>query len=339
MHILVTGGAGFIGSNFIHLLLARRSTVEIVNLDKLTYAGNLANLQDIENDVRYRFVKGDICDAAIVKEAMAGCDTVVNFAAETHVDRSIDDPDAFLRTNIFGVQVLLEEARRVGVQRFIQISTDEVYGSIDEGEFKETDLLNPRSPYSAAKAGGELLARAFWTTYDLPVIVSRAANNIGPYQYPEKVVPLFVTNALEDKELPIYGDGLQRRDYMHVYDHCAAIDLLLDKGIPGEIYNIGAGNELPNIEMARLLLSELNKPESLIRHVTDRPGHDRRYAVNASKLHNLGWQPEYNATRALSETIRWYVEHRNWWEPIKSGEFRRYYERMYKNRSAFSVQR
>lgn len=332
MRILVTGGAGFIGSNFIHLILKRRTDVEVINLDKLTYAGNLANLKDVENDRRYRFIKGDICDTAVVQEAMAGCDAVVNFAAETHVDRSIHDPSGFLRTDIFGVQVLLEEARRVGVSRFIQISTDEVYGSIPAGEFKEIDPLNPSSPYSASKAGGELLARAYWVTYGMPVIVTRAANNIGPYQYPEKVVPLFVTNALEDKELPIYGDGLQVRDYMHVHDHCTALNLLLDIGQPGEIYNVGAGNELPNIEMAKLMLAELGKPLSLLKHVADRPGHDRRYAVDSSKLRALGWQPEYDAVHALRNTIRWYVDNPWWWEPIKSGEFREYYERMYGNR-------
>lgn len=340
MRILVTGGAGFIGSNFIHLLLEKRPDSEIVNLDKLTYAGNLANLKDIEKDSRYKFFKGDICDPAAVKAAMlalsgaegVGCDAVVNFAAETHVDRSIEDPAAFLKTDILGVQVLLEEARRVGVKKFIQISTDEVYGSILQGEFKETDLLNPSSPYSASKAGGELLARAYWITYQFPVIITRAANNIGPYQYPEKVVPLFVTNALEDKPLPVYGDGLQVRDYMHVYDHCTALDLLLAQGEPGEIYNIGAGNEMPNIEMTKFLLKEVGKPESLIKYVTDRPGHDRRYAVDSSKLRALGWQPKYNAEQALRHTAQWYIANRAWWEPIKSGEFREYYERMYGKR-------
>jgi len=332
MRILITGGAGFIGSNFIHLLLAKRPEIEVVNLDKLTYAGNLANLQDIEKDPRYKFIKGDICDPAAVKEAILGCDAAVNFAAETHVDRSIEDPAAFLKTDILGVQVLLEEARRVGVKKFIQISTDEVYGSIPQGAFKETDPLNPSSPYSASKAGGELLARAYWITYQFPLIITRAANNIGPYQYPEKVVPLFVTNALEDKPLPVYGDGFQVRDYMHVYDHCTALDLLLERGEPGEIYNIGAGNEMPNIEMTKFILKEIGKPESLIKHVTDRPGHDRRYAVDSSKLRALGWQPKYNAEQALRATAQWYLANRAWWEPIKSGEFREYYERMYGKR-------
>jgi dTDP-glucose 4,6-dehydratase len=332
MRILITGGAGFIGSNFIHLLLEKRPESEIINLDKLTYAGNPANLKDIEKDSRYCFNQGDICDPAAVKSAMAGCEAVVNFAAETHVDRSIEDPAAFLKTDILGVQVLLEEARRVGVKKFIQISTDEVYGSIPQGAFKETDPLNPSSPYSASKAGGELLARAYWITYQFPVIITRAANNIGPYQYPEKVVPLFVSNALEDKSLPVYGDGLQVRDYMHVYDHCTALDLLLDKGEPGEVYNVGAGNEMPNIEMTQFILKQVGKPESLIKHVTDRPGHDRRYAVDSAKLRALGWQPKYNAEQALSATAKWYVDNRGWWEPIKSGEFREYYERMYGKR-------
>jgi len=346
MRILITGGAGFIGSNFIHYLLRSfgrtqsaptvsaesADKLEIVNLDKLTYAGNLANLKDIEKDSRYRFLQGDICDAGIVKEAMQGCDAVMNFAAETHVDRSIEDPSSFLRTDILGVQVLLDEAGRIGVKRFLQISTDEVYGSIASGAFKESDPLNPSSPYSASKAGGELLARAYWITYGAPVIITRAANNIGPYQYPEKVVPLFITNALEDKELPLYGDGLQMRDYMHVQDHCTALGLLLEKGEPGEIYNIGAGNELQNIEMARFILRELGKPESLIRAVTDRPGHDRRYALDCSKLRSLGWKPEYSTGLALRETIRWYQQNRRWWGPIKSGEFRAYYERMYGKR-------
>jgi len=361
MKILITGGAGFIGSNFIRFLLGRsafavqrsafnpqpstlnaqRSTgIEVVNLDKLTYAGNLANLRDIEKDPRYRFIKGDICDAEIVREAMERCEVVINFAAESHVDRSIEEPGSFLRTDILGVHVLLEEARRstlnaqrsTGVRLFVQISTDEVYGSIAQGVFKETDALNPSSPYSASKAGGELLARAYWVTYGMPVIITRAANNIGPYQYPEKVVPLFVTNALEDKELPLYGDGLQVRDYMHVEDHCSALELLLEKGEPGEIYNIGAGNEMRNIDMAKFILRELRKPESLIRHVTDRPGHDRRYALDCGKLRALGWWPKYNAERALKETVRWYAENRGWWEPIKSGEFRAYYERRYGKR-------
>lgn len=332
VRILVTGGAGFIGSNFVRLELERRTECEMVNLDKLTYAGNLANLTDIENDARYTFVKGDICDARLVDGLMDGVDVVVNFAAETHVDRSIGDPEGFLRTDIFGVHVLLEAARRRGVGRFIQISTDEVYGPALGSPFTEDAPLNPRNPYSASKAGGELLARSYFTTYGYPVIVTRAANNIGRNQYPEKVVPLFTTNAIDDEPLPLYGDGSQERDYMHVRDHCTALDLILDKGVPGEIYNIGAGNHMKNIDMSRLVLRELGKPESLISHVRDREGHDVRYAIDSSKLEALGWSPEYGAETAIVETVRWYVENEDWWRPLKSGEFREYYERQYRER-------
>jgi len=333
MTILVTGGAGFIGSNFIRWMLHRHPECRIVNLDKLTYAGNLDNLRDVEVDARYAFIQGDIADPAAVAEAMPGCEVVVNFAAESHVDRSIEDPEAFLRSNMLGVNTLLLEARKLGVRLFVQISTDEVYGPALERDFLESDPINPSSPYSASKAGGELLARSYWVTYGFPVIVTRAANNIGPYQYPEKVVPLFATNAMEGKPLPIYGDGLQERDYMHVLDHCAALEILLDRGRPGEIYNVGAGNHLRNIDMARLLLAELGKPETLLEHVADRPGHDRRYAVNADKLRALGWQPRYDAQAAVRDTVRWYADHPEWWRPIKEGEhYRRYYERLYGHR-------
>jgi len=332
MRLLVTGGAGFIGSNFIHLVLARRPGWEVVNLDKLTYAGNLDNLRAVEKDLRYRFVRGDICDEQVVNGLVPGCDAIVNFAAETHVDRSIGDPASFLRTDVFGVHVLLEAARRSGLSRFLQISTDEVYGSIEKGAFRETDPLNPSSPYSASKAAGELLARSYWVTYQTPVLITRGANNIGPYQYPEKVVPLFITNALEGKELPIYGDGLQVRDYMYVGDHCEGLLTVLERGEPGEIYNVGAGNEMANIDMARFLLRALGKPESFLRHVTDRPGHDRRYAIDSSKLRALGWEPKYGPEQALQATVDWYVAHPEWWQPIKSGEFRKFYEQHYANR-------
>ena len=333
MQLLVTGGAGFIGSNFIRWMLARQPDCQVTNLDKLTYAGNPENLREVERDPRYTFRKGDICDPAAVAEAMAGCEVVVNFAAETHVDRSIEDPEAFLRTNMLGVHVLLQEARRREVRLFVQISTDEVYGSIPEGAFSESDPLTPSSPYSASKAGGELLARSYWITYRFPVIVTRAANNIGPCQYPEKVVPLFATNALEGKPLPIYGDGLQQRDYMHVEDHCAALELLLARGVPGEIYNVGAENHLANIAMARLVLAELGKPESLLEHVADRPGHDWRYAVSSQKLGALGWAPRHNAEQAIRATARWYAEHPDWWRPIKDGQrYREYYQRTYSGR-------
>ena len=333
MKLLVTGAAGFIGSNFVHLALAERPDWEIVNLDKLTYAGNLDNLKDIESDLRYRFVKGDICDRSIVAEAVEGCDAIVNFAAETHVDRSIMDPMAFLRTDMEGTFVLLEAVREGAAGRLLQVSTDEVYGSIPKGAADETYPLKPSSPYSSSKAGGDLLCLSYWTTYQTPVTITRGANNIGPYQYPEKVLPLFITNALDDIPLPLYGDGLQVRDYTYVEDHCRGILLALEKGEAGEVYNIGAGNEMRNIDMARFLLAEIGKPESLIQQVKDRPGHDRRYAVDCGKLRALGWQPRYDAAEALRATVRWYAENRWWWEPIKSGgHYKEYYRRQYEER-------
>jgi dTDP-glucose 4,6-dehydratase len=332
LRILVTGGAGFIGSNFVKLYLARHPDCEIVNLDKLTYAGNLENLREIEKDPRHRFVRGDICDATVVGEVMRGVNAAVNFAAETHVDRSIGDPSGFLKTDIFGVHVLLEAARKEGVGTFIQISTDEVYGPALGKPLAEDAPLSPRNPYSASKAGGELLARSYCTTYGFPVIITRGANNVGPNQYPEKVVPLFTTNALEDLPLPLYGSGDQERDYTHVHDHCTAIELILEKGRPGEIYNVGAGNHMKNIDMARLILKELRKPESLITHVRDREGHDVRYAIDSRKLRSLGWKPQYNAEQAVSDAVHWYAEHPAWWKPIKSGEFREYYEKQYRAR-------
>ena len=333
MKLLVTGAAGFIGSNFVHLALAERPDWEIVNLDKLTYAGNLDNLKDIESDSRYRFVKGDICDRSVVSDAVQGCDAIVNFAAETHVDRSIMDPMAFLRTDMEGTFVLLEAVREGVAGRLLQVSTDEVYGSIPEGAADESYPIRPSSPYSASKAGADLLCLSYWTTYETPVTITRGANTIGPYQYPEKVIPLFVTNALDDVRLPLYGDGLQARDYTHVEDHCRGILLALEKGEPGEVYNIGAGNEMRNIDMTRFLLAEIGKPESLIEHVKDRPGHDRRYAVNSAKVRSLGWQPRYDAAEALRATLRWYAENRWWWEPIKSGDhYKDYYRRQYEER-------
>jgi len=330
--ILVTGGAGFIGSNFVRMYLDRHADAGITNLDKLTYAGNLENLRDVEDDPRYRFVRADICDAGVVEELVRGVDAVVNFAAETHVDRSIGDPSGFLRTDVFGVHVLLEASKRHGVKRFIQISTDEVYGPALDTAFSEDDRLNPRNPYSASKAGGELLARSYFITYGSPVIVTRAANNIGPNQYPEKVLPLFTTNAIEDAPLPLYGSGDQERDYMHVDDHCTAVELLLEKGVPGEVYNIGAGNHTKNIDVARLILRELGKPEDLITHVRDREGHDFRYAVDSTKLRALGWAPTRDAETAIRDAVRWYVENPGWWRPIKSGEFREFYEKQYRAR-------
>ena len=332
--ILVTGGCGFIGSNFVRMVLAERPDWEVANLDKLTYAGRLENLADVEGDPRYRFVKGDICDPETVRDAMAGCTVCANFAAETHVDRSLLGAGHFIDTDMKGVLVLLEEARRVGLRRFIQISTDEVYGSIAQGSFTEESVLNPRNPYSASKAGGDRLAFAYWATYGVPVSITRASNNYGPFQYPEKLVPLFVTNALRDEALPLYGDGRNVRDWLHVEDHCRAVLFVLDHGADGEVYNIAGGNERENIEITREVLRLLGKPASLIRPVEDRVGHDRRYSLDAGKLRRLGWAPRVPFGRGLEATVRWYVEHEAWWRPIKDhdGEFRRYYEEQYGER-------
>ncbi len=326
---LITGGAGFIGSNFIHYLFEKSDSDEVINLDKLTYAGNLENLTDIATHPKYRFVKGDICDAHLVEQLMPGCDYVINFAAESHVDRSIGQPDDFIRTDIFGTFVLLEAARKNKIKRFIQISTDEVYGSILTGSFKETDALMPSSPYSASKAGADRLAYSYFVTYQLPVIITRCSNNFGPYQYPEKLIPLFVTNAIEDKKLPVYGDGQNIRDWIFVRDHCQAIDFLLHYGRPGETYNIGAGNERSNLQITRLILHKLGKSEGLIQFVPDRPGHDRRYSVDWTKLRALGWQPKTSFDEAMRLTIEWYDTHRSWWQKIKSGEYLEYYKRQY----------
>jgi len=329
--ILVTGGAGFIGSNFIRYLLARHAADEVVNLDALKYSGNLETLADIADDPRYRFVHGDIADAEIVCEAMQGAAVVVNFAAESHVDRSIEDPEAFLHTNVDGTLVLLQAARRAGVQCFVQVSTDEVYGSLGpSGCFVESSPLRPSSPYAASKAAADLLALSFWTTYHLPVVVTRCSNNFGPYQFPEKVVPLFVTNALADELLPLYGDGMNVRDWIYVEDHCAALDLVLRGGRPGEIYNIGASSERSNRELTELILSILDKPLSLIRYVSDRPGHDRRYALDATKMRaEFDWRPLHTFDDALRRTVLWYRDHPTWWQRVKSGEYRTYYQRMY----------
>ncbi len=332
--ILVTGGCGFIGSNFVRTVLEERPGWEVVNLDTLTYAGRLENLADVAEDPRYRFVKGDICDPGAVREAMAGCTMAVNFAAETHVDRSLLGAAHFIDTDIKGVLILLEEARRVGLARFVQISTDEVYGSIDAGSFTETSLLNPRNPYAASKAGGDRLAYAYAATYGVPVIITRASNNYGPYQYPEKLIPLFVTNAVRDEPLPLYGDGLNIRDWLHVRDHCRAVLFLLEHGEPGEVYNVAGGNERQNIELTRFVLAILGKPEGLIRRVPDRVGHDRRYSLDAGKLRSLGWAPQVLFEEGIKETVRWYVDNEAWWKPIKDhdGEFRRYYQQQYGDR-------
>ena len=339
MKILVTGGCGFIGSNFIRRVLgARGPEVSVVNLDKLTYAANPASLEDVARLPNYRFVRGDIADPEAVRAAMEGCTHVVNFAAETNVDRSLLGDASFIETDVRGVFVLLEEARRCGVRKFIQISTDEVYGSIASGAFSEESPLNPRNPYAASKAGGDRLAFSYWASYGLPVVVTRASNNYGPYQYPEKLIPLFVTNALDGEALPLYGDGRNVRDWLFVRDHTVAIDFLLDAGMEGETYNIAGGNERENIEVTRRVLAELGKPESLIRFVDDRPGHDRRYALDASKLARLGFRPSTPFEAGLSETIRWYRDHPEWWRPVKEKDaaFRAFYRSQYEERLATS---
>lgn len=334
-NIMVTGGAGFIGSNFVTYLLQKYPDYRVVVFDKLTYAGNLDNLLEVSDDPRYHFVRGDICETEPVAATIERyeIDTIVNFAAETHVDRSIMDPDAFIRTDVYGTYVLLEAARRYGLERYHQISTDEVYGHIPEGQSSlETDAVAPRSPYAASKASGDLMVNAYFITYDLPVTVSRGSNNIGPYQYPEKVVPLFTTNALEGEPLPVYGDGRQQREYQYVLDHCEAIDLILHHGKLGEVYNIGTAETMENLRMVEILLDELDRPRSLIRHVRDRPGHDRRYSLNIDKIRALGWQPRHSPEEAIRKTAAWYRDNEWWWRKIKSGEFRTYYEAQYGDR-------
>jgi len=334
MKLLVTGGAGFIGSNFIHYVLKERPNWEITNLDKLTYAGNLENLTEIQNEPGYNFVKGDIANRKLVDKLLwQGFDVIVNFAAESHVDRSILDASPFIATNVKGTQVLLEGARKHGIQRFIQVSTDEVYGSIDSGRFTEESPLSPSSPYSASKAAADLLCHAYFKTHRVPVIITRCTNNFGPYQFPEKLIPLVITNALENKPIPIYGDGLNVRDWIFVADHCRALDAVIQKGQPGDIYNIGGGNEKTNLELIRKLLELLNKPQSLIQFVTDRPAHDRRYALDCARITTkLGWKPVHSFGEALSATVDWYLKNEFWWQSIKSGEYSRYYKKMYLKR-------
>jgi dTDP-glucose 4,6-dehydratase len=316
--VLVTGGAGFIGSHFVRRMLARHRDVRVTVLDKLSYAGNLANLAEVAGDPRYRFVRGDISDPAAVEGVAADADLIVNFAAESHVDRSLDQPDAFIQTNLYGTFVLLEAARRHGSSRFLQVSTDEVYGDVSSGSSSEASPLRPSSPYSASKAGGDLLVHAYRTTYGLPTVISRATNTFGPYQYPEKVIPLFVTNALGGLPLPVYGDGQQTREWLHVDDHCEALEILLERGEPGEIYNVGSGDELSNLDLARQILELTGQPISLVEHVEDRLGHDRRYSVDSSQVRGLGWQPRRRWAEALAETVAWYREHAEWWRPMKS---------------------
>lgn len=333
MRILLTGGAGFIGSHLVRRLIVQ-SGHEVVNLDALKYSANRANLKDLDGHARYRFVHGDIGDQPLVASLIRDhrIDGIINCAAETHVDRSILDPGAFARTDVVGTGVLLEEARRAGLQRFVQVSTDEVYGSVETGMSREEDRLEPRSPYSASKAGGDLLVLSYWTTYRFPVLVTRGSNTYGPNQYPEKFIPLFVTNAIDDQPLPLYGDGRQCRDWLAVQDHCAAIEHVLLHGEAGQIYNVGGGNERENITVAGQIVKDLGKSKNLIRLVQDRPGHDRRYAVDCSKLRRLGWKPEVPFEDGLRATIQWYRQHEAWWRPIKSGEFRQYYEQQYRQR-------
>ncbi|QQE79200.1 dTDP-glucose 4,6-dehydratase [Alicyclobacillus sp. SO9] len=335
MRIVVTGGAGFIGSNFIQYMSRKYPDYELVNVDSLTYAGNLENFKDIDSLANYSFIKVDITDSEQVSQLFSQrVDAIVHFAAESHVDRSILDPGAFLKTNVMGTQVLLEAARQHGVGKFVHVSTDEVYGSLgDTGTFSENSPLASNSPYSASKASSDLLVRAYHETYGLPVNITRCSNNYGPYQFPEKLIPLMILNALEGQPLPVYGDGLNVRDWLHVEDHCAGIDLVLHQGRDGEVYNIGGNNERTNIEIVKTILNYLNKPESLIRFVEDRLGHDKRYAIDATKLRSeLGWEPQYSFDTGIAQTIQWYLDNRSWWERVRSGDYREYYEKQYSSR-------
>jgi dTDP-glucose 4,6-dehydratase len=336
MTILVTGCCGFIGSNFVQYMLQTHTGETIINLDKLTYAGNLENLQSIQGHPRYHFIKGDICDRAIVESAIRKheVDAIVNFAAESHVDRSIVGPAVFIETNVAGTGVLLEVARECGIKRFVQISTDEVYGSLGaEGKFTETSPIQPNSPYAASKASADLLAFAYYHTHGLPVVVTRCSNNYGPFQFPEKLIPLMIARAFDGKPVPVYGDGLNVRDWLHVNDHCSAIDLVLRKGAAGEVYNVGGSNEQKNIDVVKLVLKKLGKPESLISFVKDRLGHDRRYAIDASRItRELGWRPKISFEQGLAETVDWYLGNESWWRRIISGEYQQYYKKMYEQR-------
>lgn len=330
-NILVTGGAGFIGSNFVRYMVNKYSQYHIINLDALTYCGNLENLTDIEDKDNYTFVKGDIRDKNIVDGLVEKSDYVINFAAESHVDRSIADPEIFIKSNVLGTQVLLNASKQYGVEKYIQISTDEVYGTLKStGYFTETTPLQPNSPYSASKAGGDLITRAYHETFDLPVNITRCSNNYGPYQFPEKLIPLMISNALEDKKLPVYGDGKNIRDWLHVYDHCQAIDLVLHEGKIGEVYNIGGNNEKENIEIVKLIIDTLGRDESLIEFVSDRLGHDRRYAIDSTKIQEeLSWSPKYTFEVGIKETIQWYLDNQDWTSQVKSGDYQKYYEKMY----------
>jgi len=331
---LVTGGLGFIGSNFVRMVLRERPEVSIVNFDLMTYAGNPANCAEVAADPRYHFVKGDIREAADVEAALGeGVDAIVNFAAETHVDRSILEPEAFLRTDVLGTHVLLEAVRAHGVKRFLQVSTDEVYGHVHTGSSTETDQIAPRSPYAASKAGGDLQVLAYWTTYETPVLITRGSNTYGPYQYPEKLIPLFVTNLIDDQPVPVYGDGMQIRDWLHADDHARGIMHVLDHGALGEVYNIGGGNGRTNMEITKTLLELTGRSYAThVKHVQDRPGHDRRYSLDASKAHALGWKPRVDFKEGLAATVAWYRANEAYWRAIKSGEFKAYYEKQYATR-------
>ena len=336
MKIFVTGGAGFIGSEFIRLVLSLDKGYTIVNYDKLTYAGNLANLKAVAEEPSYRFVKGDICDTGAVESAMAGCDWVVHFAAESHVDRSIYEPSAAIQTNVTGTFVMLQVARRLGIKRFLHISTDEVYGDMEAGAFAdETSPIKPSSPYSASKAGSDLLVASYVRTYGFPGIITRSSNNYGPFQFPEKFLPLLIANALEDKPLPIYGDGKQQRDWLHVRDNCLGLVAVLERGRIGEAYNIGGSDIVENLDMSRQILRLMSKPETLLTYVTDRPGHDRRYALDCTKMEReLGWKPSISLEDGLGRTIEWYRTHGDWVADVRGGDYRRYYEKYYENRDS-----
>jgi dTDP-glucose 4,6-dehydratase len=335
MKLLVTGGAGFIGSNFIRYMLKNHPGYHVVNVDALTYAGNLENLQSVEKHPNYSFIRADITDSAMMDTLISqGIDVIVNFAAESHVDRSITDPSVFVRTNVLGTQVLLDAAKKYKLSKFVQISTDEVYGSLGAtGLFTEESPLKPNSPYSASKAGGDLLVRAYHVTYGLPVNITRCSNNYGPNQFPEKLIPLMISKALADEGLPLYGDGMNVRDWLYVEDHCSAIDLVIHHGRNGEVYNIGGNNERTNLEIVRTILKYLGKSESLIRFVQDRPGHDQRYGIDSSKtMKELGWKPQYTFETGIQETIDWYLNNKEWWTRIQTGAYQDYYNKQYKNR-------